>query len=128
MRLFPMSQPPSILIVDDDASLCQAIARVLIAAGWRARQLASAEAVLESDAVAEAACLIVDIELPGMSGFDLQERLASAGPRRPVIFMTGSERAGTRERALGAGAVGYFTKPFSGRALIETIRQQLEAA
>jgi FixJ family two-component response regulator len=117
-----------IIVVDDDMSMSQAIERLLAAAGCKARTFASAEELLESGASAEAAVLILDIQLPGMSGLDLCRHLVAAGDVPPVIFITGQDRPGTRDQALRSGAVAYFTKPFAGQELIRAIRQHLPAA
>lgn len=117
-----------IIVVDDDMSMSQAIERLLAAAGCHARTFASAEQLLESGASSEAAVLILDIQLPGMSGLDLCRHLMAAGGVPPVIFITGRDRPETRDQALRSGAVAYFTKPFAGQDLIRAIRHCLPAA
>ena len=117
-----------IIVVDDDMSMSQAIERLLAAAGCKARIFASAEDLLQSSSSAGAAVLILDIQLPGMSGLDLCRRLLAAGEVPPVIFITGKDRPGTRDEALRSGAVAYLTKPFAGQELIRAIRQHLPAA
>ncbi|HEY5952953.1 MAG TPA: response regulator [Terrimicrobiaceae bacterium] len=117
-----------IIVVDDDMSMSQAIERLLVAAGWRVRSFASAEELLASGASADAAVLIFDIQLPGMSGLELQRHLAAGGTVTPVIFITAQDRPNTRDRARQSGAAAYFTKPFAGRELIQAIRQHLPAA
>lgn len=116
-----------IIIVDDDPSMGQAVARLLVAAGWAVRIFQSAEAVLEHDALANAGCLVLDIELPGMSGIDLHARLTSAGIHLPVIFITGHDRPIFREKAESAGAC-YLPKPFPSSQLIDSVRRHIEAA
>jgi FixJ family two-component response regulator len=114
-----------IIVVDDDVSMSQAIERLLAAVGWKARTFPSAEALLESGMAASAAVLILDIQLPGMSGLELQRQLSAVGGAPPVIFMTGQDRPNTREQALQSGAAAYFTKPFVGNELIQVIRRYL---
>jgi FixJ family two-component response regulator len=122
-----MHPHPTIIVVDDDPGMSQATARLLGAAGWQTRTFATAEALLESGAVTSAACLILDINLPGQSGLDLQQHLAATGATTPVIFVTGQDNPAFRDRAARAGCT-YLTKPFSGSALIAAIRHQFQAA
>src|SRR6478735_12055588 len=94
-----------VVIVEDDPSMSVALDRILRLAGYRSRAFASAEALLASDAAGEAACLVLDVQLDGMTGFELYEHLRAASPARPVIFMSGVDDAATRRRAVAAGAV-----------------------
>jgi FixJ family two-component response regulator len=122
-----MATHPTIIVVDDDPGMSRATARLLVAAGWQTRAFASAEDLLESGAVTGAACLVLDIDLPGRSGLDLQQHLAATGVTTPVIFVTGQDRPAFRDRAALAGCT-YLTKPFSGSALIAAIRHQFQMA
>ena len=110
--------------MEDDASMSQAIERVLQAGGFTAVLFASAEAALEADAAA-ADGLVLDIHLPGMSGFELYRRLA-ADRALPVIFITALDEPAVREEAKGLGGVGgYLPKPFSGRDLLDALTRAL---
>jgi FixJ family two-component response regulator len=122
-----VAQSSQIIIVDDDPGMGQAIVRLLTAAGWVARMFPSAEAALESDALPAADCLVLDIELPGMSGLELHSRLEIAGVHLPVIFITGHDLPVFREKAENAGAC-YLTKPFPSTQLIEAVRRHIKAA
>jgi FixJ family two-component response regulator len=115
-----------IVVVDDDASVSQAIMRVLSAAGLHAVTFSSAEALLQAGAAKSADCLILDIVLPGLSGFELHQRLAEAGRKTPVIFITAHDEPAGRERARQAGAIAYLIKPFSGRALVAVVAEVLD--
>ncbi|MES2708023.1 MAG: response regulator [Verrucomicrobiota bacterium] len=117
-----------ILVVDDDSSMSQAIERLLAAAGWRARSFASAEELLMSGMAAGATLLIVDLQLPGMTGLELIARLAAGGPVPPVIIITAQDRPGTRELVRKSGAAACLTKPFAGQDLIQAVRRHLPAA
>lgn len=117
-----------IAIIDDDASMSQAIERLLTAAGWRVHSFSSAETFLAWDGLGSVSLLIVDIHLPGISGLELHQRLASEGIAPPVIFITGHDRPFIRQKAEQAGAVAYLTKPFPGHLLIDVVRRHLEAA
>jgi len=117
-----------IVVVDDDGSMSQAIERLLVTSGWKARSFASAEDLMVWEQRAGIVFLVLDIQLPGMSGLDLQEHLASCGIRPPVVFITGYDRPIFRQRAEQAGAVAYLTKPFPGLLLTDAIRRHLSAA
>jgi FixJ family two-component response regulator len=115
-------QKEAIVVVDDDEGLRQALARVLNAAGFRAETFASAEPMLESDAADRAACLVLDIHLPGLSGFELRRELVrTGGTQPPVIFITGHDAPPARAQAEALGAAAYLPKPFTGRALVEAV-------
>jgi len=117
-----------IVVVDDDSSMSQAIERLLVSSGWKARSFSSAEDLLVWDQRAGVVFLVLDIQLPGMSGLDLQQELASSGVHPPVAFITGYDRPHFRQRAEQAGAVAYLTKPFPGQFLTDAIRRHLSAA
>ncbi len=116
--------PRTVVVVEDDASMSQAMERILRLAGFASSTFASAEQLIASRAAADAACLIIDVQLPGQNGFGLCERLAAAGALPPVIFISAFDEPDTRAQAQGLGAA-FLTKPFSGRTLLETIRKSL---
>jgi len=120
------NQDQMIVVVDDDPGMNKAIERLLTAAGFRAVTFPTAEAVLEAGSALTAACLVLDIHLPGLSGFDLHRRLEESGRPPPVIFVTAYDEESARENAIQAGARGYFTKPFSGRSLLSAIAKAIE--
>lgn len=122
-----MSRARAIVVVDDDASMNQAIERLLTAAGWTALMFASAEALLETDAPRTASGFILDIHLPGISGFALQEKLQQSGVTAPIAFITAHDLEWVKKQAERAGAMGYFVKPFNGRSLIETLDRNCTA-
>jgi FixJ family two-component response regulator len=117
---------PRIIVVEDDASMSQAIERILRAGGIEPVIFASAEDVLEAEAATAADCLVLDIHLPGMSGFELYRRLALSGNAMPAIFITGRDEPEAREEAERLGGAGsYLPKPFSGGDLLHAISQAL---
>ena len=116
-----------IVVVEDDADMGKALSRLLGAAGFSVSWFGSAEALLESGAAKDSACLVVDIHLPGISGLELRRRLVEAGSRARVIFITAYEDDQIREAAIRSGADGFFTKPFRGRQLIDVLRSVLRA-
>lgn len=111
-----------ISVVDDDRSMGRMLARIIGAAGLTVAIFTSAEEFLDSDQLQDSACLVLDVDLPGMSGLELQERLNDTGQGIPIIFISGQATEQIRERALKAGAVGFFDKPFSIDLLLNTIQ------
>jgi FixJ family two-component response regulator len=112
----------AVVVVEDDESSRQAFERVLNAAGFRARAFPSAETLLAAGAASGAACLVLDIHLPGLSGFELRRELARTGRRLPpVIFITGHDNPAARRQAAALSAAAYLPKPFAGRTLVETV-------
>ena len=121
-----MLQKPLIACVDDDVSAREALEGFLKAFGFTPDVFSSAEEFLQSDRLDEAACLITDLQLRGMSGLQLQTRLAASGYRIPVIIITAFPDDRVRERALSAGAVGFLDKPFDKEDLLTRIRSALD--
>ena len=113
-----------IVVVEDDAGMKKAIERLLRAAGFQSVSFASAEELLQTEAADDAACLVLDIHLPGISGLELG-RLLTSRRARPIIFITAQDEAGLRYEAERLGCV-YFRKPFEGKALLEAIRQAIK--
>jgi FixJ family two-component response regulator len=116
---------PAIAVIDDDASVRKALERLLRSAGFAVETFATAREFLDGGHWAHTACLVLDIHLPEMSGFELQKHLAVAGTPIPIVFITAHDDATTRERASRAGAVGYLRKPFDQNMLIEAIRRAI---
>lgn len=110
-------------IVDDDASILRALNRLLSAAGFTVRTFHSAEEFLALEQPQGIDCLLLDIHMGGLSGFDLQERLAAQHSPMTVIFITAHDDVPTRERARKSGAVAYIRKPFDEHALIGAIEK-----
>ena len=110
-----------VYLIDDDESVRRALQRLLRSAGLDVRAFASAEEFLESGNLDLRACIVLDIRMPGLTGFDVQEKLASMGIRIPVITVSAFDDAETRERARKLGAVAFFRKPVDGQALIDAI-------
>ncbi len=113
-----------IAIVDDDPAMRQAVGRLCGAAALSSRSFSSAEEFLASDAQEEASFLILDVHLPGLSGFELHEHLVSRGIHRPVVFITGQDQPLSREKARKAGAAAYLTKPFAAADLLAAVRSE----
>ena len=122
------TQKHNVVVVDDDRSVNQAIKRLLRAGGFTVETFQSAEALLESDAAESAGCLVLDIGLPGLSGFELQRRLKQKGSERPVIFITAHDLPSNQEQARKAQAVAYLPKPFPGLSLMAAVADALASS
>jgi FixJ family two-component response regulator len=120
-----LNKAPLISIVDDDSVVRGAIESLLLSHGFRACTFLSAEAFLQSPLIAETSCLISDIQMPVVSGVELQDRLAELGLSIPTIFITAYPDNAVRTRVLGAGAVCFLHKPFDAQSLIQCIDNAL---
>ena len=112
----------TIYVVDDDESIRKALQRLLRSAGYHTVAFASAEDFMDYAPESDEGCLVLDILLPGMTGLELQESLASSGATYPVIFMTAHDNPQWQARAKKEGAFGYLQKPFSEQSLLDAIR------
>jgi len=120
------SEEPLVSIVDDDPSVRSSTRRLLRSSGMRAEVFASAEEFLQSEQVAETGCLILDMTMPGMSGLELQRRLAETGRLMPIVFLSARASEEEERRALQAGAASFLRKPVSKEALLTAIRAGLD--
>jgi FixJ family two-component response regulator len=114
-----------IIVVDDDAGMRRALERLLRSAGFVVTTFDDAEALLRANVAADAACFVFDVRLPGISGFELSQKLAESGTRRPLIFITAHDEPAARRQAERLGSVAYLAKPFPGRRLLDAIGQVL---
>ena len=117
-----------ISIVDDDLSVRRALRRLVGSAGYLVETFASAQEFLGSARWAAIGCLVLDVHMDGMSGFELQERLVADHRGIPIIFITAHDDARTRERIRTSGAAGYLGKPFDPQALLDAIHRVAGAA
>jgi len=116
-----------IYVVDDDASVRQALKMLLISANMEVRTFKQAEDLLKSEFQEEKVCLIADIKMKGLGGLELQQQLAKRGVKVPIIFLTADESNEIRQRAKQAGAAGFFRKPVDDQALLDTIQWALSS-
>ena len=121
-----VSNPPVISIVDDDESVRLATDNLLKSLGYIVHTFASAKEFLRSPHTRDTSCVIADVQMPGMSGVELQAILLDRGQRVPFIFITAFPDAAVRARVLKAGAVGFLTKPFDRLTLIKCLATALE--
>jgi len=112
-----------VYVVDDDPSAREGVAGLIRSAGLKARSFASAQEFLATPRPETPSCLVLDVNLPGLSGLDLQQELAKSGDQIPIIFLTGHGDIPMTVRAVKAGAVDFLTKPFDDEDLLNAIRQ-----
>jgi FixJ family two-component response regulator len=120
---------PLIAIVDDDESVCRAIKRLVRSLGMEADTFTSGRDFIELiDAMPsfQPDCVILDVQMPGMNGLDVQEQLVSSGSRLPIVFITAHDEMGVRERALSAGALALLRKPFNDELFVRTLTAALK--
>ena len=116
---------PLISIVDDDQSVVEAMVSLIQSVGYQAKGFRSAEDFLKSRQLLNTACLILDVLMPSIGGFELQRRLAASNYRIPIIFITSFDSDDVRIRAFQAGAVEFLCKPFSQESLFQAVRSAL---
>jgi FixJ family two-component response regulator len=117
---------PIVFVVDDDASLREALGRLFRSVGLRVETFASATELLQSKLPDTASCLVLDIRLPGVSGLDFQAELAKAGIHIPIIFITGHGDIPMSVKAMKAGAVDFLTKPFRDQDMLDAVAMAIE--
>jgi FixJ family two-component response regulator len=117
-----LSKLPLVAIIDDDESVRVTTDSLVRSLGYIVHTFASAEEFLRSNRLDDFSCVIADVQMPGMSGVQLQDQLRDQGYRVPFIFFTAFPDENIRARALAAGAVCYLTKPFDGGSLIQCLQ------
>jgi FixJ family two-component response regulator len=116
---------PIVFVVDDDASVRDAVKRLIASVGLRVATFGSTREFLSSKRPEAPACLVLDVRLPDVSGLELQRELAAANFHIPIIFITGHADVPMTVRAMKAGAVEFLTKPFRGQELIDAIQDAI---
>src|ERR1700721_2547939 len=111
---------PTVFVVDDDESVRESLESLIRSAGWKAEVFESAKEFLSRPSL-----LVLDVTLPGLTGLDLQNRIAGDRAYMPIIFITGNGDVPTSVRAMKAGAIEFLTKPIDGEALLSAIRDAL---
>jgi FixJ family two-component response regulator len=115
-----------IAIVDDDASVREGLQSLIRSAGWRVETFVSAQEFLARRGAEAPSCVILDLQLPGLSGLDLQNRMAKGGLEIPIVFLTGHGNIPASVQAMKAGAVEFLTKPLDEQKLLEAIHEAIE--
>ena len=118
-----MAQRNLVYVLDDDPDMLTGIERLLKVYGFRPKLFQSAEAFFANPEEEEAVCLVLDVQLNGVSGIDVKRRLMHSGVGLPVIFITGNDSETTRRRIEEVGCAAYLPKPFSAKSLVEAIDQ-----
>ncbi len=119
---------PLIAIVDDDESVCRAMKRLVRSLGMEADTFTSGQAfmdLVEAMPSFQPDCVVLDLQMPGMNGLEVQRRLASHRSRLSVIFITAHDEVGAREKAIAGGAIAFLRKPFDDELFIRTLRAAL---
>jgi FixJ family two-component response regulator len=116
-------KPAIVIIVDDDPSLRTMLGRLLGTIGLKSTAFASPEEFLRSPPPDGPACLILDVQMPGLSGLDLQRELAKSGHQLPIVFMTGHGDIPMTVQAMKAGAVAFLTKPFRNQEMLDAVHE-----
>jgi FixJ family two-component response regulator len=115
-----------IAIVDDDASVREGLHSLIRSAGWRVETFVSAQEFLGRHGAEAPSCVILDLQLPGLSGLDLQKRMAKVGLEIPIVFLTGHGDIPASVQAMKAGAVEFLTKPLDEQKLLQAIQEAIE--
>jgi FixJ family two-component response regulator len=110
-----------IYIVDDDESVCRALKSLLMTFDFEVKTFNSAKAFFDSAPKDDSGCLVLDIHMPGMDGWETQKRILASGSKRQVIFISAEKQDNAADRALKVGAVGFLQKPFAGQSLVDLI-------
>ncbi|MER9673986.1 response regulator transcription factor [Mesorhizobium sp. M0208] len=115
------AEQPLVIIVDDDASVREALSELILSAGFLPVSFTSTRELLDADVLEGPGCLILDVRMPGTSGLDLQHHLAKNGNHKPIIFLTGHGDIPMTVQAMKAGAVDFLTKPVRDQTLLDAV-------
>lgn len=115
------TESPLVIIVDDDASVREALCELILSAGLRSVSFASIRELLDADVLDRPGCLILDVRMPGASGLDLQHHLAQMGNPKPIVFLTGHGDIPMSVQAMKAGAIDFLTKPVRDQTLLDAV-------
>lgn len=120
------TERPMVVIVDDEASIREALTELMSSAGFSAVSFSSTQALLETSVLDSPGCLILDVRMPGSSGLDLQRHLTASGNPKPIIFLTAHGDIPMTVQAMKAGAVDFLTKPVRDQTLIDAVNAAIE--
>jgi FixJ family two-component response regulator len=122
----PRESNAVIAIVDDDPSVRKGLERLIRSLGWQAETFVSAQEFLDRPRAEAPSCLVLDLQLPGLSGLDLQKRMSEAGLETPIVFLTGHGDIPASVKAMKAGAIEFLTKPVDEEELVKAIQEAIE--
>ncbi len=115
-----------IYVVDDDESVCRALKTLLMTYDFEVVTFNSAQSFFDTVAHDAPGCLLLDIHMPGLDGWETQKRILASGSKRPIIFISAEKKDDATDRALKVGAVGFLQKPVNGQTLVDLINVSLE--
>jgi FixJ family two-component response regulator len=124
----PVERRSVIAVVDDDQRMLESLKNLLESAGFSVRLYLSAQLFLEESPLSEIDCLITDVGMPDIDGFELERRAEEARPDLPVILITGNHAVAAKQRAIRHGTENFFRKPFSGQELLAAVIQRLSSS
>jgi len=119
------SAPGPVFVLDDDPSVRKALARLFKSAGFSVETFGSAVEFMASGRHREGGCLVIDVHMPCVNGFELRSKLLSIGVNTPVVFITAHDTEQARARAMESGAAAYFAKPFDSEELLATVSEKM---
>ena len=114
--------PTNIYVVDDDESVCRALKILLMSYDFEVQTFNSAQSFFDSVAFDALGCLLLDIHMPGLDGWETQKRILDSGSKRPVIFISAEKKDDAADRALKVGALGFLQKPVDGQTIVDLIK------
>ena len=117
---------PIIALVDDDPSVRRGLERLIRSMGWKAETFASAQEFLDRVGVEAPSCVVLDLQLPGLTGLELQKQMAEVGLETPIVFLTGHGNIPATVQAMKAGAIEFLTKPVEEQDLLKAIHEAIE--
>ena len=117
---------PIIALVDDDPSVRRGLERLIRSMGWKAETFASAQEFLDRVGVEAPSCVVLDLQLPGLTGLELQKQMAEVGLETPIVFLTGHGNIPATVQAMKAGAIEFLTKPVEEQELLKAIQEAIE--
>jgi FixJ family two-component response regulator len=120
------TEQPLIIIVDDDASVREALSELILSVGFQPVSFASTRELLDADILDRPGCLILDVRMPGASGLELQRHLAKGGNTKPIVFLTGHGDIQMTVQAMKAGAVDFLTKPVRDQTLLDAVTAAIQ--
>ena len=126
MNTAAATERPLVLIVDDDEAVRSALQELMFSVGLDAAGFASARELLDTKLPDRSGCLVLDVRLPGTSGLDLQQQLASNGKTKPIVFLTGHGDIPMTVQAMKAGAIDFLTKPVRDQTLLDAVSAGIE--
>ena len=118
--------PANIYIVDDDESVCRALKTQLMTYDFEVKTFNSAQSFFDTVSQDDPGCLLLDIHMPGLDGWEIQKKIINSGSKRPVIFISAEKKDNVADRALQVGAVGFLQKPVNAQTLVDLINSSVK--